>query len=74
MYFTYFKSAFNYAPGPQIEPFVEWRVGADRVGEGLAVIIGDAGVVKVAVGHVAVHAEGGVGLVHGEGEVLHRIQ
>ena len=69
-----FVSALNHAPGPRIEPFVEWRVGADRVGEGLTVVVGNAGVVEVEVGHVAVHAEGGVGLVRGEGEVLRRIQ
>ena len=69
-----FVSSLNHAPGPRIEPFVEWRVGAHRVGKGLAVVVGDAGVVEVEVGHVAVHAEGGVGLVGGEGKVLQRIQ
>ena len=41
---------------------VEGRVGAHSVGEHSAVVVGDAGVVKVQVGHVAVHAERGVRL------------
>ena len=69
-----FVSSLNHAPGPRIEPFVEWRVGAHRIGEGFAVVVGNAGVVEVEVGHVTVHAEGGVGLVGGEGKVLQRIQ
>ena len=69
-----FVSSLNHAPGPRIEPFVEWRVGAHRVGKGFTVVIGNTSVVEVEVGHVAVHAEGGVGLVGGEGEVLQRIQ
>ena len=43
-------------PGPRIEPAVEGFVGAHRVGKHSAVVIGHAGVVKVEVGHVAVHA------------------
>ena len=43
-------------PGPRIEPAVEGFVGAHRVGKHPAIVVGHAGVVKVEVGHVAVHA------------------
>ena len=60
----------NRVPGPRIEPAVGGFVGAHRVGKHPAVVVGHAGVVKVEVGHVAVHTVGGVRLVGREGEVL----
>ena len=68
-----FQNALNCVPGPGIEPAVEGLVGAHRVGKELAVVVGDAGVLEVEVGHVAVHAEGGVRLVGGEGKVLEQV-